>query len=109
MRYIVFSNGEELQVDEASNHNRVIVKGFTFDEAYAFVRKYSAYDWNTFTFKRVTTRDTKEFQYSNYKLIRHGISSEDNAETYVVEFHLEEMTQEELYKEAFSILMEGES
>ena len=106
MRSIIFSNGEEVEITETSNHNDLAIRCSTFDDAVDVAKQYSAYDWDSFTIKRVELRDTKEFPYSGFTLDHYTVGNDEAG--FFAKFNPRKMTDEELYRTAFGILLEGE-
>ena len=106
MRYIIFSNDEEVEITQSSNHNNVVIKCKTFDQAVNIAKKYSAYDWSYFTIRRVQLNDDRRFEYNNYILDHYRV--ENIASGPQVEFYPRLLSNEEIYKSALDILMGNE-
>ena len=107
MKYLIFSNDEEVLVSNDSNINGITIECETFDDAVDVARQYSAYDWSNFKIKRVESCYEKEYEYNNYMLDHYLIDADPSG--YYVEFYPRIRSNEELYKMALDILIGGET
>ncbi len=100
MRQIIFSNGDIKNISERSNHLRVIFENVASEDLMELLTMDTSI-WESFTIRRITERDTKDFPYENHVLDHVEFRGND------VAFVLRERTDAEIYKEALDILIGG--
>ena len=99
MRQIIFSNGDILEVSDRSNHLCVIFEDVAQEDIMNFITMDASL-WESFTIRRTTERDTKDFPYENHTLDHIELKGTCN-----VLFFLRELTEGELAKQALDILL----
>ena len=102
MRQIIFANGDEMEISEKSNHYNIIFENVSQEDLMDLLA-INPEVWHSFTIRRTTDVDTKEFPYENHALEHIELRGTD------VAFILYELSEAELAKQALDILMGGAS
>lgn len=102
MRQIIFSNGDIVNISDRSNHLDIIYENVASENLLALLTMDKSI-WHSFTIRRITERDTKDFPYTDHVLDHYELDGNGD-----VHFILRQRSEEEIYKEALDILMGGD-
>ena len=102
MRQIIFANGDTMTISDRSNHYNIIFENVT-QELRDELFDMNPEVWNSFTIRRTTEVDTKDFPYDNHVLEHIEVRGSE------VSVILCELSEADINKQALEILMGGAS
>lgn len=100
MRQIIFANGDIMTISDTSNHYNLVFENVTQEQRDELL-DMNPDVWNSFTIRRTTEVDTKDFPYENHVLEHIEVRGSK------VSVILCELTEADINKQALEILLGG--